>query len=192
MATSDRILTYLGSTKNIVGSVCGLVGVGLVFLGVAGAFWPVVVIGLYGLGALLAPSDRTRVVLSLATAETAALRAELDTLVGRLRGLPPDVIDRVVELAQTLRGVLGRVESPDHLHVVSQTIRDYLPTSLDAYGRLPLDRREAAHAELLSQLDLLKTGLGRVADAVHAGDEQALKDQGRFLQDRFGGSSLDL
>lgn len=192
MATSDRILAYLGSTRNIAGSICGLAGVGLVFLGVAGSLWPVVVVGLYGLGALLAPSDKRRVVLSLATAETSALRAELDTLVGRLRGLPPDVIDRVVELAGTLRGVLGRVESPDHLHVVSQTIRDYLPTSLDAYGRLPQDRRRAAHDELLSQLDLLKAGLGRVADAVHAGDEQALKDQGRFLQDRFGGSSLDL
>ncbi|GAA0989095.1 hypothetical protein GCM10009555_072300 [Acrocarpospora macrocephala] len=197
MATSNRVLTYLGSTKNIVGSILALIGVGLVFAGVAGAFWPVVVAGLYGIGALLAPPDRTRVVLSHAEVETAELRADLDTLLAGLPGrFPDDVLRQAYELGGLLKEVLDRAEvlttAPDQLHVVSQTIRDYLPTSLNAYANLPVSRRPAAHAELLGQLELLRAGLGRVADAVYQGDEQALKAQSRFLQDRFGGSELDL
>jgi hypothetical protein len=44
----------------------------------------------------------------------------------------------------------------------------------------------------MAQLGLLESGLSAIADAVYQGDEQALRDQGRFLRDRFGGSSLDL
>ncbi|MBT2228401.1 hypothetical protein [Nonomuraea sp. NEAU-A123] len=54
------------------------------------------------------------------------------------------------------------------------------------------DRERSAHEELLAQLALLDAQLRKVADAIHRGDEQALRDQGRFLRDRFGGSDLDL
>ncbi|WP_214103034.1 hypothetical protein [Acrocarpospora catenulata] len=197
MATSNRVLAYLGSPRNIVGSILGLIGVGLVFLGVAGAYWPVVVFGLYGVGALLAPAGRTRVVISHAELETAELREDLDRLVAGVPGAyPADVTAKVSALAELLRDVLKRAEvltaSPDQLHVVAQAIRDYLPTSLAAYQNLPPARRVAAHPELLAQLDTLAAGLGRVADAVYQGDEQALRAHGRFLQDRFGGSELDL
>ncbi|GAA0410290.1 hypothetical protein Acor_35470 [Acrocarpospora corrugata] len=197
MGISNRVLAYLGSTKNIAGSILALIGVGLVFAGVAGALWPVVVAGLYGIGALLAPADRTRVVISHAEVETAGLRAELDALLARVPGaFPADVVARVGELGGMLIEVLDRAEvlttAPDQLHIVSQSILDYLPTSLNGYANLPPSRRQAAHAELLAQLDLLRTGLGRVADAVYQGDEQALRAQSRFLRDRFGGSELDL
>jgi hypothetical protein len=114
------------------------------------------------------------------------------------------VLAKVEELAEILRDILTRAEtltsSPDHLHVVSQAIRDYLPASLEAYANLPRsyaltrrgERQRSAHEELLAQLDLLGGELGKIADAVYRGDEQALRDQGRFLRDRFGGSSLDL
>ncbi|GIH23802.1 hypothetical protein Aph01nite_21120 [Acrocarpospora phusangensis] len=197
MATSNRVLTYLGSTRNITGSILALIGVGLVFAGVAGAFWPIVVAGLYGIGALLAPADRTRVVLSHAEVETTELRRDLEALLAGLPGAyPEDVRRRAHELGGLLREVLDRAEvlttAPDQLHIVSQTIRDYLPTSLNAYRNLPPSRRPAAHAELLGQLDLLRAGLARVADAVYQGDEQALRAQSRFLRERFGGSELDL
>ncbi len=46
------------SRKNITGSACGLVGLVLTFTGVAGPYRPVVVAGLYGAGALIAPPER--------------------------------------------------------------------------------------------------------------------------------------
>ncbi|MEU7860462.1 hypothetical protein [Nonomuraea sp. NPDC049141] len=205
MGISDRVLRYLGSTRNIVGSVLALLGLAAHFLGLAGAFWPVVVAALYGVGALLAPPDRVRLTISHAEVETAGLRADLDALLGRIdRRFPGDVHAAVAALAEVIRGVLGRAEqlasSPDQLHVVSQTIRSYLPASLEAYANLPrgyaltrrVDRERSAHEELLAQLALLDAQLRKVADAIHRGDEQALRDQGRFLRDRFGGSDLDL
>ncbi|MGW0803904.1 hypothetical protein [Nonomuraea sp. NPDC002799] len=205
MATSDRVLRYLGSTRNIAGCSLALLGLAAHFLGLAGAYWPVVVAALYGVGALLAPPERVRLTISHAEVETRALRADLDTLLRRIEGrFPGDVRAAVAALAEVIRGVLGRAEqlttSPDQLHVVSQTIRHYLPASLEAYANLPrgyaltrrAGREHSAHEELLAQVALLDAQLRKVAEAIHAGDEQALRDQGRFLRDRFGGSELDL
>ncbi|GAA5079020.1 hypothetical protein HNP84_000934 [Thermocatellispora tengchongensis] len=213
MATSDpvrRVVAYLGSTKNIAGCALALLGLGAHFLGLAGSLWPVVVAGLYGVGALLAPPERVRLTVSVSAeteAEARRLAADLDALLARaarVHRFPADVLERLEALGEVLRGVLARAEvltsSPDHLHIVSQTIRDYLPASLEAYANLPrtyaLTRREAArrsaHEELLAQLDLLDGKIREVEEAVHRGDEQALRDQGRFLRDRFGRSSLDL
>ncbi|MFE5580918.1 hypothetical protein [Kitasatospora sp. NPDC056531] len=59
MATSDgfgrQALRYLESAKNLVGCAGGAVGLGLHFAGLGGAWWPGVVAGLYGVGALLTP-----------------------------------------------------------------------------------------------------------------------------------------
>lgn len=206
MATSDRILSYLGSTRNIVGSALALGALGLHFLGLAGSLWPVVVAGLYGVGALLTPPDRVRLTISHAEVETRALRDDLDALVAKVSPprFPEDVVAKVGDLAAILRGVLARAEAltsaPDHLHVVSQAVRDYLPTSLETYANLPRSyaltrrgsRERSAHEELMAQLGLLESGVSAIAEAVYQGDEQALRDQGRFLRDRFGGSSLDL
>ncbi|MFD8704215.1 hypothetical protein ACFV1W_16580 [Kitasatospora sp. NPDC059648] len=62
MATSDgygrRALRYLESTRNLVGCGGGALGLGLHFAGLGGAWWPGVVAGLYGAGALLAPGPK--------------------------------------------------------------------------------------------------------------------------------------
>ncbi|WP_344968876.1 hypothetical protein [Streptosporangium fragile] len=201
------MLRYLGSTRNIAGCALALAGLAAHFLGLAGAYWPVVVAGLYGVGALLAPPDRVRLRVSHAEVETAGLRADLDALLRKVEGaqrFPDDVRARLGDLAGVLGGILDRAEvltaSPDHLHIVSQTIRAYLPAGLEAYANLPrgyaltrrAGRERSAHEELLSQLDLLDAKLREVAQAVHHGDEQALRDHGRFLRDRFGRSDLDL
>ncbi|MFE4513704.1 hypothetical protein ACFRMQ_05785 [Kitasatospora sp. NPDC056783] len=67
MATSNgdggfgaRTLRYLESARNLVGCAGGAVGLGLHFAGLGGAWWPGVVAGLYGVGALLAPAPAAR------------------------------------------------------------------------------------------------------------------------------------
>lgn len=45
---------------------------------------------------------------------------------------------------------------------------------------------------LLDQLTLLDSKMNEVADAVNKNDTDALLANGRFLEDRFGGSSLKL
>ncbi|MFE4973161.1 hypothetical protein ACFRAR_13725 [Kitasatospora sp. NPDC056651] len=68
MATSNgdgggfgaRALRYLESARNLVGCAGGAVGLGLHFAGLGGAWWPGVVAGLYGVGALLTPAPAAR------------------------------------------------------------------------------------------------------------------------------------
>lgn len=199
---------YVGSTKNIAGSLLALtvlgaqIGVGL------GSLWPVAVAGCYAIGALVAPPERLRLTLGGAGDEVAVLRRDLGALRQQVDAmgarLEDDVATAVGRLLGTLGSVLDRAEvlatAPDQLFVVSRTIRDYLPTSLESYLNLPrtyalqsrVAGRRTAHDELMAQLALLQGELAKVAQAVYAGDEQALIDQGRFLQEKFGGSDLDL
>ncbi|MFF2116000.1 hypothetical protein ACFVXH_01635 [Kitasatospora sp. NPDC058184] len=64
MATSNgfgpRALRYLESARNLVGCAGGAVGLGLHFAGLGGVWWPGVVAGLYGVGALLTPAPKPR------------------------------------------------------------------------------------------------------------------------------------
>lgn len=57
-SVAARVVGYLESARNPVGGAAALAGLALAFAGFAGAYWPVVVGGLYGAGALLAPPPR--------------------------------------------------------------------------------------------------------------------------------------
>ncbi|MDO5696614.1 MAG: hypothetical protein Q4G51_01445 [Dermatophilus congolensis] len=223
MATSKpwlrRVGDYLGSNRNIVGSVAGMAALGAtVPTGVAGPLWPVVVGGVYGIAALLVPGER-RASLEAAVAGNAelhaatmsraeALRQELSELSASVRsrekGLPQDVLAAFGEVEGSLRDLLKRaddlVSSPDDLFVVARTIENYLPTAIDTYAELPrgfaLTHRgvsgRTAHDELLNQLRMLDARLDEIETAIYAGDLAELTAQGDFLAQRFGTSSLDL
>ena len=88
MATSrsenlgSRFARYLGSTRNIVGSVAALGALGAtVPTGVAGPVWPLVVAGTYGIGALLSPRERASFAPS-GFASTRAQAAEHHSVLG--------------------------------------------------------------------------------------------------------------
>lgn len=51
----SRVLDYLGSGRNLAGCAAGAGGLVLHFAGLGGAWWPGVVVGLYGAAALLVP-----------------------------------------------------------------------------------------------------------------------------------------
>ena len=53
-----RLLLFLYSTPNIVGSALGVVGLGLFFGGVIDDWWLAIVAGLYAVGWLATPRDR--------------------------------------------------------------------------------------------------------------------------------------
>ncbi|MDQ6919327.1 MAG: hypothetical protein M3Z98_08210 [Candidatus Dormibacteraeota bacterium] len=194
---------YLYSRKNIVGSLLALLGLVLFFLGVIGPVWPAVVIGMYLVGALVTPSDRS---WSLIGAESPSdLAGALSHQVGAIRGkVPDDVYQKVVSIQQTILGILPKIDrlgpGSQDAFVVQKTVSDYLPSTLQAYLNLPRayaavhrfsDGRTAAQV-LIDQLTLLDRKLDEVADAVNKNDADALLANGRFLEDRFGGSALNL
>ncbi|MDX8029031.1 hypothetical protein SK803_02360 [Lentzea sp. BCCO 10_0856] len=193
MATSNPVLRYLASWKNLAGCTGGIIGLLLHFAGLAGSYWVLVVIGLYGVGALAAPPERI-VLVTDPEEEASQLRTELDALVERVRGfggrVPGEVAPKLAEIAEILRGMLDRPRvlraDPDALHAVTRLVGTDLPLSVQTYLNLPWWYAVArgSGAELVRQLDLLRTDAVRVAERFHAADAQRQTDHTRYLEDR--------
>ncbi|MFE6777115.1 hypothetical protein [Streptomyces sp. NPDC057702] len=210
MATSEgaghrpAALRYLESRKNLAGCALGLAGLGLYAAGVAGAYWPVVVAGLYGAGALLAPPERVASPAFPGPGEQVeALRADLETLRAYLSGVRtrdrlPDAAERrlddLVELLSALldpeRGA-GEALAGDGetLHRLTRVIRQDTPESVDAYLRTRWWSRltpgsPSPDEELGRQLGLLVDEASKVATELR--DAQAWRQRAltRYYQDR--------
>ncbi|MFI7119474.1 hypothetical protein [Amycolatopsis sp. NPDC049868] len=194
------MIGYLGSTKNLAGCVGGLIGLALYLTGVVGGLWPLVVAGLYAVFALLAPPERVRLVPADAAAEAGQLRADLESLVGkvteRAQRMPESSVDGVRRIAEVLDDLLSRPErwaaNPDVQHAVTRLARTDLPLSVETYLNLPwwfaAKRRAAGEAsaadELLTQLALLETEVHRIAERFYAGDVHRQADHTRYLRER--------
>ncbi|CAN5212588.1 hypothetical protein BH11ACT3_BH11ACT3_09230 [soil metagenome] len=209
MATSNPVLRWLGSTKNIAGSALGVVAIGAAAIGVLGPFWPAIVLASYAVGALVAPRDRVDLRLALgAGASQEQLQTQLKVLRRSLRGearrLDDDaeiVVTRVLASLDDIVGRWGELGSaPDQQHTVEQMIGDYLPTSLQQYLNLPrtyalqarVAGKKTAHDELMDQLAILETESSRIRDAVLSREVAKLSDQSRFLKEKFGRSELEI
>jgi hypothetical protein len=205
VATSrgQRLLRYLYSNKNLAGSTAALGGLALYFTGVVGELWPVVVGGLYGIGALVTPPTRTYDLRS--GLDPSNLNRAMAEQERRLRGkVPDDVLAAVARVHAQVREVLARREalapgSPDAF-VVERTALDYLPTALESYlnlprayaNRVPISGGRTARQVLLAQLALLEAKMGEVVEAIAKGDRDRLLAHGRFLEDRFARTELDI
>lgn len=187
------ISSYLGSTKNLAGCAAGLVGLGLHLVGLAGSYWLLVVAGLYGFGALIAPPDRVTLVTD-PEQEAAQLARQLDSLMDRVHGfggrVPADVLPPLGRISEVLRGMLDRPRrlraDPDALHAVTRLIGTDLPLSVQSYLNLPwwYAAAKQADAELVRQLGLLEADAVRVAELFHATDAQKQADHTRYLEER--------
>jgi hypothetical protein len=210
VAISRRVAGYLGSTKNLVGSVCGLFGLGLYLAGAVGSYWPAVVAGLYAAGALAAPPEKVTLVLELehASAETDLLRADLDRMVERVAAhagrMPPPAMVRFRDTIEMVRDLLARADAltadPDALYEISRVIRTDLPAGFESYLNLPgwfaagrgAGGRRTAADELSAQLGLIAEQVRQTAERVYETDAQRLRDQTRYLEERGRRSGLDL
>ncbi|HEV3097050.1 MAG TPA: hypothetical protein VG104_07880 [Candidatus Dormibacteraeota bacterium] len=200
---NQGLLKYLYSTKNIVGSALALVGLVLFFTGIIGPLWPVIVVGLYLIGALVGPGTPS---IDLRSGfDPNDVRKALDNEVRIVNGrVPADVLAKVQSIQQIILGILPRsgalpAGSPE-LFVVQRTATDYLPTSLESYLNLPrayatlhpVQDGKTPKQVLLDQLTLLESKMTEVADDVHRNDTDRLLANGRFLEERFGRSPLSL
>ncbi|MFD9304387.1 hypothetical protein ACFWCB_17320 [Streptomyces sp. NPDC060048] len=138
-------LAYLESGKNLAGSACGIVGLGLTLAGVAGAYWPVVIAGLYAAGALIAPPDVPPPPVVPEPAEQLAFVREdflrLREYVGEvdLPSEPAGVLAGLLELYAAMlepgwvAGVLAA--DPQAVHALTRAIRTDVPECVDTYNR---------------------------------------------------------
>nr|WP_042194484.1 hypothetical protein [Kibdelosporangium sp. MJ126-NF4]CEL21353.1 hypothetical protein [Kibdelosporangium sp. MJ126-NF4]CTQ96080.1 hypothetical protein [Kibdelosporangium sp. MJ126-NF4] len=189
------MIRYLGSAKNLAGSAAGLVGVLLYVFGVVGGYWPVVVVGLYAAGALIAPPDRIRIGPRDALTEIEQLRSDLAAVSSTVERngarMPDAAADFVARIVDVLTGMLERPHAlrgdPDLLHGVIRLARIDIPMSIEAYLKVPRSlahRERGAADELLAQLDLLEAESHRIAERFYRDDITQQADHTRYLRQR--------
>ncbi|MFD4034108.1 hypothetical protein ACFWVP_27270 [Streptomyces sp. NPDC058637] len=202
MATSSlpgRALAYLESAKNLTGSACGLAGLALTFTGLAGAYWPVVIAGLYGAGALIAPPRRPPAPeFPDASSRLESLRADFVTLREYLAevDLPPGAAGRLVELTDLLDGLLAPgwvsealATDPEGVHVLARAVHQDIPESVDTFVRTRWWTRVAPGSEpperhLERQLDLLHREAEGLATGLREAEARRQQTHTRYLEDR--------
>lgn len=207
---------YLGSNKNLAGAAMAILGLVVTLLvlgdkgpGIKFMIAAFVAVCFYGVAFLMVPNRRVRLVIdpNSPTAQAAQLKVELSRLERKVYALgaklPPDVHRSFKNISGQLTAILDRVDAlsatSEDLFVVTKTINDYLPTSLETYANLPRrfamrrakGQSRSPHDELMSQMGLLEQEMDQVLEAVVAGDVQKLQNQGRFLDARFHDSDLD-
>jgi hypothetical protein len=203
MRRSPRFLLFLYSNRNIAGCVLGLLGLALFFLGIISQFWFLIVIGLYGIGALAAPANPTYELRFKNQMTIDDIRAELETLIKKIRRrVPQEVFDRVASIRDSIIDMLPHIvdiSSSDYaIYTIRQTALDYLPETLENYLNLPPAFRQmhpvrngkTARQILIEQLDLLDQEMKAIAMDFYRNDTQRLMAHGRFLEERFRQTDL--
>lgn len=182
----------------------GLAGLGMYFSGVIKTYWIFIVIGLYFIGFLTAPRSKNIELQLNHDFDAETLQRSLDTLIVKIKKrVAADVLAKVESIKESIITVLPHLNEFDSssydIHVIRQTALDYLPEMLQTYLKLPsayarfhsVRNGKTPKDLLLEQLDILDTEMKKVVVDVHKNDTQALINHGRFLKDKFRGSSED-
>jgi hypothetical protein len=198
VSTRQRLLLYLYSNGNILGSILGLLGLGLYFTGIISDFWLLIVAGLYGIGVLAAPRNQNQELSLRHQLDADELRQELEMLVHKIRGqLPKEIYQRVVSIKNTILEILPYLQRLDesnyNLYTIRQTALEYLPETLENYLKLPpayanlhvIKDGKTAQKLLEDQLSLLDQEMKSIAQDFYRNDTAQLVAHGRFLEEKF-------
>jgi hypothetical protein len=142
------------------------------------------------------------------TVPAAPTEADILASLARVEGMladgtaPAVVRSRVARIDRTIRETLPQLPhlgwgSADAYAVVA-TATDYLPEAVGGYLRLPRDWANSRPIEggrtalmiLIDQLELLSSTMTKMLDAANRADAQALIAHGKFLEAKFGASSV--
>nr|WP_202534588.1 hypothetical protein [Streptomyces sp. SID3212] len=176
-----------------------MVGLVATFTGVAGTYWPLVVAGLYGAGALIAPPERPPTPsFDDAAEQLTTLRADFTTLTTYLTevDLPPAAAGRLTELTEVLAALLepgwvadALTQDPEAVHTLSRAIRQDIPESVDTYVRTRWWTRlqpttDPPERHLERQLTVLYDESRTLATALREAESRRQETHTRYLEDR--------
>ena len=199
MSGRNRLLIFLYSRRNVVGSVLAILGLGAYLTGFIDQFWLPIVAGLYAIGYLATPAAPALFFGAPTGNSPAEIQAFLASLVDRVRdALEPRVSQRVMSIVASINQALpelsrGAAQTDGTLFTVRQIAVDYLPSALNTYLKLPpayrvrhtVENRKTPQDLLEEQLTLLDGKMQEVLVSVHENDVQALLTNGRFLKEKF-------
>jgi hypothetical protein len=186
------IATYLTGRRNLAASGLALLAAALVIIDPVGPQGILLVMGFYLAGVVAVRGTPKFHRLGFDPMEVQrCLSAEIAAVAGRV---PPDIWMRIQRIELTIRAeILPRLDclplGAPELYLVERTARDFLPTALETYLRLPGGYASPGgatpHQVLTDELDLLEAQMRRVAEVVHRADMDRMLAQRRFLTDRF-------
>jgi hypothetical protein len=200
-----RFWLFIYGLPNILGSSLALAGLALFFGGAIKNYWLFIVCGLYAIGYLIAPRP-AHLALKLEQAwDDAELRSKIAEIVAHARHvLPQEVAKAVQQIEQAILDILAQKETVDgqpfQLHIVRQTVNDYLPSILENYVKLPtafaklhpIRNGKTAQQLISEQLALIETQLKTILVDLSANDAQALIVHGEFLKKKLETGATDL
>jgi len=198
-----RVLFFLYGDRNLAGSILALGGLGLFFSGVFDDWWFPIVAGLYLVGFLAVPANRTLELQAHQEATQASLTGSVDTLLQEACNvLPREAIERLQNIQQTVTVLApklfdGGMAIDAAASLINAVTRD-LPETVRNYGRLPaafanlhaIENGKTCKQLLLEQLELLDVQLQKIAESVFLDDAEALVVNGKFLQEKFHSMSF--
>lgn len=191
------LLLFLYSTPNIIACIWGLIGL-VAFFVIKKPILIYIVPALYICGYLIAP--KTEVLQNQYSRELSGrdLQIMLDDLIKKIskRVAQPE-LTKVINIKDNILMLLPRLNemnSGDYdLHVVKQTVTDYLPEMLTTYLELPpafarmhkMRNGKTSQDVLIEQLTLLNEQIEQILISVNSKDADALIAQGEFLKSKF-------
>lgn len=203
MTSKQRVLHFLYSKANIVGSILGFIGLILFFTGVIKNYWYIIIPGLYIIGVLVTPKNRADELHFRKQSSVEEVRAELEGLIQKIRRrVPPDILAKVERIKESIFSILPYIidsDSSDHnIFIIRQTALDYLPEALQNYLNLPpafatmhpIKDGKTAKQLLIEQLDILEQQMKEIAQDFHTNNSQGLLIHGRFLESKFHKTDL--
>lgn len=210
----DGFSNFLTSRQNIVGVVLLSVTVIVHLLVGLGSLWWVAAAAMYGVGvfAVPAPAKKTEISYAPIAPLTATNQppgaltqsvSDVAHLVRRDPEFPTEFREVLDGIAGSLRTIFEHwdevSEAPAQRIAVEQICLTYLPQATDAYLNVPprhrdrqFESRESANQAYQRALTLLEKEVTRVENAALDHSLQELRDQNRYLEQKFGGSILDM
>jgi len=194
-----KILLFLYSNKNIVGSILGIIGLILFFTGVIEKFWLPIVISLYFIGILGTPGE-PQLEIQLGNPITVEeIKDSLESLIRTIKKkVSPDILNLVLSIKDSIFDILQDFERMnavfDHnFFTIKQTVFKYLPSLIENYLKLPWSFRrvhvikdgKTAHQILIEQLKLMDSKIKQIVVSIHENNTQELINNSKFLEDKF-------
>jgi hypothetical protein len=193
-----RVLLFLYSTQNLVGSVLALCGLGLFFAGVIVDWWFPIVAALYGTAWLALPHDKALEFQILNESTQANLSEGMDDLIKQSKPkLPVEAFERLERIRVILNDLVPKIfgggVAMNSVSLLTNAVTRDLPNTIKNYIALPpafaaihtVEQGKTCKQLLIEQLDLLEVQLTKIADNIYKDDADALIVNGKFLQEKF-------
>jgi hypothetical protein len=193
------ILLYLYSTRNLIGCLWGVIGLAAFFT-IKQSVWLYLVPGLYACGYFVSPKNQVLENNWSSGSELSGrdLKIQLEALIKKIsKRVSPPELEKVVNIKDNVLMLLPRLEEMNagdyDLHVVKQTVVDYLPQMLTTYLELPpafarmhkMRNGKTAQEVLIEQLSILDDEINQIVISANSKDAEALIAQGEFLKSKF-------